>query len=438
MRSSELLIELGGVLIGLAVLARLAGRLRIPGIPLYLLAGLAFGQGGLLPLVTTSGFIESGAEIGLILLLFTLGLEYPARDLIATMRRQAPSGVLDAILNYTPGFVTGVLLGWGPVAAAVLGGITYMSSSGVVAKLLHDFGWTRNPETAVIVSLLVLEDLAMAVYLPILAGVLIAGNFSYAGLLTAGVALTAVVALFAMAVRIEVGITRFLFSESDEALLLSILGLAIFVAGIAELIQISAAVGALLMGIVMSGPAARAARELIEPLRDFFAAMFFAFFGLNVDPSALPPALGTASVLAVVTLVTKFATGWVIAGRAGLDSRARARTGALLIARGEFSIVIALIAVASGLEFVGPVAIGCVLILVVAGPVIARFVDPLMERMATRPFTPEPNHAQSTNPGESVSHRRSLDGGSCAKAILKSWPIATCWVASWSLAVLTP
>lgn len=383
MSSPELLIELGAVLIGLAVLARLAGRLRIPGIPLYLLAGLAFGRGGVLPLVTTSEFIESGAEIGLILLLFTLGLEYPARELVSTMKRHAPAGLLDAGLNFTPGFVGALLLGWGPVAAALLGGITYVSSSGVVAKLLHDFGWTRNPETSVVVSLLVMEDLAMAIFLPTLAGFLIAGGISVGGVLTSAAAVAAVVLLFALALRVEVGITRFVFSESDEALLLSILGLAVFVAGLAELIQISAAVGALLVGIVMSGSAVRAARPLITPLRDFFSAMFFAFFGLSVDPSDLPPALGTAVVLAVVTMTTKFGGGLVIGRREGLDVRAQARTGAILIARGEFSIVIALIAVRSGLDFVAPVAIGYVLILVVVGPVIARFVDAGVKRLTT-------------------------------------------------------
>lgn len=149
--------------------------------------------------------------------------------------------------------------------AAVLGGVTYVSSSGVVAKLVHDFGWTHNPETRTVVSLLVLEDLAMAVYLPVLAGLLIAGGFTSAGLLTSALAIVAVVLVFAVALRIEVGISRFVFSRSDEALLFSILGLAIFVAGIAELIQISAAVGALLVGIVMSGPAAQGARQLLMP-----------------------------------------------------------------------------------------------------------------------------------------------------------------------------
>jgi monovalent cation:H+ antiporter-2, CPA2 family len=371
----HVLIELGAVLIGLSLLARVAGRLRISSIPFYLLAGLAFGEGGILPLVTTSGFIEVGAEIGLILLLFSLGLEYSARELVTTLRAQAGAGALDAVLNFTPGFVAGLLLGWAPIPAAVLGGVTYVSSSGVAAKLLHDYGWTRNPESKVVVSLLILEDLAMAIYLPVLAGLLIAGGFSAEGLIGSAIAIAAVAALLLTALKVDVGITRFLFSRSDEALLFTILGLAIFVAGVAELVQISAAVGALLVGIGMSGPGIEGGRQLLTPLRDFFAAMFFAFFGLSIDPGALPPVLGSAALLALVTGASKFVGGWLIARRSGCNTGSRIRGGALLVARGEFSIVIALIAVASGLEFVGPVAAAYVLILAIAGPLLVRLVE---------------------------------------------------------------
>jgi monovalent cation:H+ antiporter-2, CPA2 family len=162
----ERLIELGAVLVGLSLLARIAGALRVPAIPLYLLAGLAFGRGGIVPLVTTTEFIGLGAEIGLILLLLTLGLEYSARELVSTMRHHAPDGLLDLALNFTPGFVAGLLLGWGAIGAGVLGGITYVSSSGIAAKLLHDFKWTARPGARVVVSLLIFEDLAMALYLP--------------------------------------------------------------------------------------------------------------------------------------------------------------------------------------------------------------------------------------------------------------------------------
>jgi CPA2 family monovalent cation:H+ antiporter-2 len=379
--SSGVLIELGAVIVGLAILARLASRLAIPAIPLYLLAGLAFGEGGLLPLVTTAEFIEIGAEIGLILLLLSLGLEYSARELVSTLKGQAPAGLLDLVLNFTPGLLAGVVLGWGVVPAAVLGGVTYVSSSGVVAKLLHELGRVGNRETPVVLSILVIEDLAMAVYLPILAALLI-GGATFSGLATAAAVVAGVVAILAIAQRVDVGVSRLLFSHSDEALLLTILGLAVLVAGIAELVQVSAAVGALLVGIALSGPAARGAQALLTPLRDFMAAIFFAFFGLSVDPSQIPGVLGPASLLALLTAGTKFATGWWSARRAGIGPRGRARAGATLIARGEFSIIIAGIAVASGLETeVGALSIAYVLVLAVAGPVAARLSEPIAERL---------------------------------------------------------
>jgi monovalent cation:H+ antiporter-2, CPA2 family len=386
----SVLIELGAVILGLALLARLASRLAIPAIPLYLLAGLAFGEGGLLPLVTTAEFIELGAEIGLILLLLSLGLEYSARELVATLRAQAPSGLLDLVLNFTPGFLGGLVLGWEVLAAAVLGGVTYVSSSGVVAKLLHDLGRVGNRETPVVLSILVIEDLAMAVYLPMLAGLLI-GGVTLSGLGTAAAAVAGVVVFLAVAQRLQGGLGRLLFSHSDEALLLTILGAAVLVAGIAELVQVSAAVGALLVGIAFSGPAARGARPLLVPLRDFLAAIFFAFFGLSVDPSQIPGALVPAVILGVVTAATKFATGWWSARRAGIGPRGRARAGATLIPRGEFSIVIAGLAVASGLgDDVGALSIAYVLLLAVAGPVVARLAEPMAERfLAPRPATGE-------------------------------------------------
>jgi CPA2 family monovalent cation:H+ antiporter-2 len=380
-QSSRVLIELGVVIVGLAILARLASRLAIPAIPLYLLAGLAFGEGGLLPLVTTAEFIEIGAEIGLILLLLSLGLEYSARELISTLKAQAPAGFLDAALNFTPGFLAGLALGWGVLPAAVLGGVTYVSSSGVVAKLLHDLGWVGNRETPIVLSILVIEDLAMAVYLPMLAALLI-GGATLSGLGTAAAAVAGVVAFLAMALRVEVGVSRLIFSHSDEALLLTILGLAVLVAGIAELVQVSAAVGALLVGIALSGPAAQGARALLTPLRDFLAAIFFAFFGLSIDPSQIPSALGPALFLALISAATKFATGWWSARRAGIGPRGRARAGAALIPRGEFSIVIAGIAVASGLGTdLGALSIAYVLVLALAGPVAARVSEPVAERL---------------------------------------------------------
>jgi monovalent cation:H+ antiporter-2, CPA2 family len=368
------LLELGLVLLGLAVLARLAGRFGVSTIPLYLIAALAFGQGGLLPLVKTRAFVGVGAEIGLILLLFMLGLEYSARELTTTLRSSRRAGLIDLALNFPPGFLAGLAFGWGVVPAAFLGGVTYVSSSGVAAKLLHDLGRMRNRETPVVVSVLVLEDLAMALYLPVLAILVADGDPTTAVALAVG-AVAGVIVFLLVARRVDVGLSRLIFSHSDEALLLSILGFAVVVAGIAQLGSASAAVGALLAGIAVSGPAARSARNLLAPLRDLFAAIFFAFVGLSVDPATLPVQAVPAFVLAALTAGGKVLTGWWSARRLGVDRSGRLRAGTMLIARGEFSIAIAGLGVAAGLApRLASLTVAYVIILAIAGPLIARFV----------------------------------------------------------------
>ena len=176
MRDPLFLVELGGVVLVLAVLARVATRFGFSPIPLYLLAGLAFGEGGVIPLVTVDEFIEAGAEIGLILLLFSLGLEYSARELVDSLRSNATVGMWDLVLNFTPGLVAGLLLGWGLVPAMVLGGVTYISSSGVIARTLDDLQWMGNRETPLVLAILVLEDLVMAAFLPFMTVLLVGGG----------------------------------------------------------------------------------------------------------------------------------------------------------------------------------------------------------------------------------------------------------------------
>jgi CPA2 family monovalent cation:H+ antiporter-2 len=395
-RTASVLLELGGVIVGLAILARIAGRLGVPTIPLYLTAGLAFGRGGILPLVTTEGFVEIGAEIGLILLLFMLGLEYSARELLTTLRIQAPTAAVDFVLNFLPGLIAGALLGWSIVASIIFGGVTYVSSSGIIAKLLQDFGRIGNRETPIILSVLVIEDLAMAIYLPIVAALLVGGG-ALVGFGTAVAAVATVVLLLLVALKVEVGLSQLIFSRSDEALLLTILGITLMMAGIAELFQVSAAVSALLVGIMLSGPAAAGARALLSPLRDLFAAIFFAFVGFSLDPSEIPPVIGPAVALGVITAATKFATGWWSARRSGIGPRGRARVGAALIARGEFSIAVAGLAVASEVEpELGPLAVSYVFLLAVIGPIAARLAEPVADALVKRFGAQRPGTSKET------------------------------------------
>jgi monovalent cation:H+ antiporter-2, CPA2 family len=370
-----LLIEVGALLFALGMLGRLGRRVGLSPIPLYLLAGLFFGHGGLVPLSASEEFISVGAEIGVVLLLVMLGLEYSAGELVANLRSAAPAGAVDAVLNALPGVGFALLLGWGWRAALVLSGITWVSSSGVIAKVLGDLGRLGNRETPVILSVLVIEDLAMAFYLPLVTAVL-AGAGLAGGLKTLAVAVLTVVAVLVVAIRYGGAVSSFMSVRDPEALLLSVLGLTLFVAGVAAELKVSAAVGAFLVGIALSGPVAHHATEMLSPLRDLFAAVFFVFFGLSTEPADMPPVLLPALGLAVLTMLTKVLTGYLGARRAGVALPGRLRAGLALTPRGEFSIVIAGLAVASGIEpELAPLATAYVLITVVTGPMLARLPD---------------------------------------------------------------
>jgi CPA2 family monovalent cation:H+ antiporter-2 len=364
-------IELGAAVVGLALLARLANRWGVSAIPFYLLSGLAFGNGGLLPLPFSHDFVHVGAEIGVVLLLFMLGLEYTGRELLKGLRSAWFSGVIDLILNFMPGLVAGLLFGWGPLAAVLLGGVTYVSTSGIAARVLEEFRMLGNPETPAVLSILVLEDLTMALFLPIVA-VLLIGQGIGAAALSVLAALAAVGGVLFLAVRHGPTIGRLFAHESDEVIVLSLFGAILLVAGIAQRIHVSTAIGAFLVGIALSGPIVEHARRLIGPLRDLFAAVFFFFFGLQIDPSTLPAALPWALALGIVTAITKLVTGRWAAG-ARVAPSARWRAGAALVARGEFSIVIAGLGVDAGLApALRPFSAAYVLFLAVAGPLLVR------------------------------------------------------------------
>lgn len=372
-----LLIELGAILFALAMLARISRRLGIPVIPLYLLAGLAFGHGGIVDLTAAQQFVQVAAELGVVLLLLMLGLEYTAAELRTSLRSQAPIGVLDALLNAVPGAAFALIIGWGPVAAAALAGITWVSSSGVIAKMLDDLGRLGNRETPAILGILVIEDLAMALYLPLLTATLAHEGIGKIAL-AVSIALAVVVGVLLVATRFGRQISMLISADDSESLLLGTLGLTLVVAGIAQQLQVSSAVGAFLVGIALSGSVAESAAEVLSPLRDLFAATFFLFFGLSTDPSLLLGVLPLALLLAVITGGTKMLTGYLAASRAGVRRRGRWRAAVGVIPRGEFSVIVAALAVAAGAEArLGPLTACYVLLTIVIGAAVARLPDRL-------------------------------------------------------------
>lgn len=373
--TTMILIEVGALIFALGVVSWVAHRVGISPIPLYLIIGLLFGQGSIFPLEASEGFFEVGSEIGVILLLVMLGLEYSARELITNVKKSRRAGILDALFNAVPGAVFALVLGWGPVAAIALAGITWVSSSGVIAKLLSELGRLSNRETPTVLSVLVIEDLAMAFYLPVLSAILI-GTGWVTGIFTVLVSVVAVVLVLLLSLKYSERFSKLFDWEHGESLLLGVFGVTLLAAGLAERVNVSAAVGAFLVGIALSGRLAQSAEKLLTPLRDLFAAFFFLFFGLSTNPADLVQVLIPAVILAVITMGSKVFSGYQAAKLAGIGPLGRWRTGLVLTPRGEFSIVIAGLAVSAGVQpLLAPLATAYVLITVFTGPVLARIPD---------------------------------------------------------------
>lgn len=366
-----MLAEIGLLLLVLGVSAFFASKFKFSVVPVYLVLGLALGEGGLVPLSLSEEFLTTGAQIGAILLLLLLGLEYSGPELASAIKKRRSVGVIDFLANAIPGAAVALVLGWGFIGAILLGGITYVSSSGIAAQLIRESGWQRSELSRRVTSALVIEDLALAPYLPLLTA-LISGASAMTGLISVSLAIAMTALALVVSFKGENALGKILNTQSPGALLLTVFGAALAAAGAAELVGFSSAVAAFLVGLVLTGEVANTVRGRLAPLRDLFAAIFFLFFGLGVNPTDIPAALPLALLLAVLGIAGKMFTGWWLAKDMS-DSMAWYRAGAFLIPRGEFSIVIAALAAQSALGGqIQTVTLTYVLLTTIASSIVLR------------------------------------------------------------------
>ena len=340
--TAALLAEVGAALLLLGIVAFIANRLKFSVVPLYLLIGLAIGEGGFVPISLSEEFLSTGSQIGAIMLLLLLGLEYSAYDLAKAFKERKGAGLIDFFANATPGFVIGWLLGWGVGGALALAGITYVSSSGIAAQLIKEMGWRRSEVSKRAIGVLVFEDLALAPYLPLLTAVVL-GASAWTGVISVALALSITGLVILISFRGTARWSKILDPNEPGGLLLSVLGAALLAAGLADMIGFSGVVAAFLLGLLLTGEVAETARARLSPIRDIFAAIFFLFFGITTDPADLPAVLPLAALLTVVGVAGKYLVGWWVT-RDLNDPMSAWRTTGFLIARGEFSMVIAALA----------------------------------------------------------------------------------------------
>jgi CPA2 family monovalent cation:H+ antiporter-2 len=386
------LLELGELFVTVAIAGAIGARFGLSVIPLYVVGGMlaspfVAGRFGL-PFVEPSETLTLLAELGIVLLLFFLGLEFSLDRLLAARTNITRSGVIDIAINLPVGIVIGLALGWSVVEALLLGGIVYISSSAIITKSLIDLGWIADAESEPILGTLVFEDLVIAVYLAVVTSLVLGGDGL--GSLARSLAI-AFGFLGLLLVAVQYGtrfFTRALAVDTPEPFVLRTLGVVVPVAGFALAIGVSEAVAAFFVGM---GFSTTEHRERIErrllSIRDVFAAVFFFWIGVNTDPRLVVAAALPLLIAVLATTPTKIVSGYYGGRVYDLPPRRSLRVGFGMVSRGEFSLVIAALA-ASGTgrvmtEVIPAFAVGYVLVMSILGTVLMGESDRL-ERLLFR------------------------------------------------------
>lgn len=374
-------LEVGLALTLVTVAVALAARLRLSNVPFLILMGMAVGPHapriGVFDFrfIETAPLIEFMGRVGVLFLLFYLGLESNVSRLIQAGRSIFIGGTIYIVINFLLGFMYGFITGFTLKEMLVVAGITTISSSAIVAKILFDYRRTANPETELILGITMYEDVFLAIYLSLLSGVVLSGATSVGGVLSsAGLAFGFIVGLIVIGRWATPLLNRLLRISSNEVFIMLVFALLFMFSGLGETIHVAEAIGALLLGLIL-GETEHSGRleRLVVPFRDFFGGIFFFSFGLTVDPFSLGGAVWLSIGAALLSLLGVIVAGQ-LAGRVAGHSGAKSfNVGLTLLGRGEFSIIVAKLAQAGGLlPLLQPFAALYVLLLATFAPLLAK------------------------------------------------------------------
>jgi CPA2 family monovalent cation:H+ antiporter-2 len=371
-----------GIAIALVALAGLISlKLRLSIVPFYIIVGMLVGphapQLGLVDLrfIQSDELIEFLGRLGVIFLLFYLGLEFSVGRLIKAGRSVAIGGSIHVGLNFTLGLLFGWIAGFPLKEILMIAGITTITSSAIVAKVVTDLKRTANPESEMILGIVMFDDVFLAVYLSFLSGLLLSEATSLSGLIVSALLALGYMLLILLLGRKSVPlINRALNIKSNEVFMLVVFSLLFLIAGFSETIHVAEAIGALLVGLVLAETIhMKRIEKMILPFRDFFGALFFFSFGLTIDPLALSDAVWLALGAVLFSIIGNNVAGMLAGRSAGLSPKASMNIGLTIMARGEFSIVVANLGAAAGLlPILQPFAALYVLIMAVLGPLLAK------------------------------------------------------------------
>ena len=376
-----LIFEVGTALVLVAIAAVIAGKFKFSVIPFLIVLGMLVGPHAPTIGVIDFKFIESASvisflgRIGVLFLLFYLGLEFSMKKLIKSGRSIAIGGTIYILINFSLGLLYGFIMGFPLLEILIIAGIITISSSAIVAKVLVDLRRTGNNETELILGIIMFEDIFLAVYLSVVSGLVLGDHASFLGALTSiGIALGYMLLFFIVARKATPLLNKLLNISSDEIFIIVVFASLFFIAGFSETIHVAEAIGALLLGLVFSETEhSDRIEHLVVPFRDFFGAIFFFSFGLSIDQFSLGGAIWLTLGAVLLTIIGNFVAGMIAGRQAGLSHKASTNIGLTIVSRGEFSIIMANIGIAGGLMSVlKPFSALYVLILSILGPLLTK------------------------------------------------------------------
>jgi CPA2 family monovalent cation:H+ antiporter-2 len=370
----EELVVLGVLLLIAYALGRAGKLIGLPSIPIYMIVGLlASTNTDWFPISFDSHNIQLIAIFGLILLLFNLGLEFDQDEFFSNAGRLIVSGGSYIAVNMGVGLVFGFMLGWGTREALIIAGMTATSSSAIVTKLLIELNRLANRETPMILGVTVVEDIFIAIYLAIVSVVLSGETDPLPVVLKLVVAFAFLVAMFAVARWGGAVVSKLMRTRDDELFTVLFFGLAVLFAGLGEILGVTDAIGAFLIGLIIGATRYRnRVEQFALPMRDVFGAFFFLNFGLGLNPSLFPSVLGPVAIAVGITITLNVIAGQFVAWLNKLGPQAGINTAVILQNRGEFALILATLSAGAGLdERLQPFAGLYVLIMAVLGPVLA-------------------------------------------------------------------
>lgn len=377
----HMIFEVGTALLLVAIASVLAGKLKLSIIPFLIILGMLVG-----PHAPTIGifdfkFIESQeiigflGRIGVLFLLFYLGLEFSVSKLIKSGRNIVFGGTIYVLMNFLIGLAYGFIVHFPLFETLIIAGMLSVSSTAIVAKTLVELRRTGNSETELILGMILFDDIFLAVFLSVMSGLLLGGATSIGGvLLSVGISIGYMLLFFVIARKGPPILNRLLNITSNEIFIIVVFSALFFIAGFSEKLHVAEAIGALLFGLALSETEhSKRIEQLVVPFRDFFGAVFFFSFGLGIDPLTLGNAAWIAVGAVLLTILANVISGMIAGRKAGLSHKASLNIGLTIMARGEFSIIVANLGIAAGLmPKLKPFSALYVLILAIVGPMLAK------------------------------------------------------------------